>query len=135
MAQQNTNMKKIILSVSMLIAINTFGQANLDYIYNSPPEKVLLQRVDHIEAINTLEDMIEWIKWDIKTDEVNYIVGQAYVENLQDLLFILKKSTLRVIEVISCISIIESHRLLWSIAQFGHHVHSYGAPSKLLIMP
>ena len=94
MAQQNTNMKKIILSVSMLIAINTFGQANLDYIYNSPPEKVLLQRVDHIEAINTLEDMIEWIKWDIETDEVNYIVGQTYVENLQDLLFILKNKSI-----------------------------------------
>ena len=94
MAQQNTNMKKIILSVSMLIAINTFGQANLDYIYNSPPEKVLLQRVDHIDAINTLEDMIEWIKSDIKTDEVNYIVGQAYVENLQDLLFILKNKSI-----------------------------------------
>ena len=94
MAQQNTNMKKIILSVSMLITINTFGQANLDYIYNSPPEKVLLQRVDHIEAINTLEDMIEWIKSDIKTDEVNYIVGQAYVENLQDLLFILKNKSI-----------------------------------------
>lgn len=78
----------------MLIAINTFGQANLDYIYNSPPEKVLLQRVDHIEAINTLEDMIEWIKWDIKTDEVNYIVGQAYVENLQDLLFMLKNKSI-----------------------------------------
>jgi hypothetical protein len=94
MAQQNTNMKKIILSVSMLITINTFGQANLDYIYNSPPEKVLLQRVDHIEAINTLEDMIEWIKSDIKTDEVNYIVGQAYVENLQDLLFMLKNKSI-----------------------------------------
>lgn len=87
-------MKKIILSVSMLIAINTFGQDNLDYIYNSPPEKVLLQRVDHIEAINTLEDMIEWIKSDIKTDEVNYIVGQAYVENLQDLLFVLKNKSI-----------------------------------------
>ena len=94
MAQQNTNMKKIILSVSMLITINTFGQANLDYIYNSPPEKVLLQRVDHIEAINTLEDMIEWIKSDIKTDEVNYIVGQAYVENLQDILFMLKNKSI-----------------------------------------
>ena len=94
MAQQNTNMKKIILSVSMLITINTFGQANLDYIYNSPPEKVLLQRVDHIDAINTLEDMIEWIKSDIKTDEVNYIVGQAYVENLQDLLFVLKNKSI-----------------------------------------
>tara|TARA_R110002050_G_scaffold276783_1_gene422162 strand:+ start:361 stop:642 length:282 start_codon:yes stop_codon:yes gene_type:complete len=87
-------MKKIILSVSMLITINTFGQANLDYIYNSPPEKVLLQRVDHIEAVNTLEDMIEWIKSDIKTDEVNYIVGQAYVENLQDILFMLKNKSI-----------------------------------------
>ena len=94
MAQQNTNMKKIILSVSMLIAINTFGQDNLNYIYNSPPENVLLQRVDHIDAINTLEDMIEWIKSDIKTDEVNYIVGQSYVENLQDLLFILKNKSI-----------------------------------------
>jgi hypothetical protein len=94
MVQHNTNMKKIILSVSMLIAINTFGQANLDYIYNSHDEKVLLQRIDHIEAINTLEDMIEWIKFDIETDEVNYIVGQSYVENLQDLLFILKNKSI-----------------------------------------
>ena len=88
-------MKKIVLSVSMILTTSVlFAQANLDYIYNSPPEKVLLQRVDHIDAINTLEDMIEWIKSDIKTDEVNYIVGQAYVENLKDLLFILKNKSI-----------------------------------------
>tara|TARA_R110002153_G_scaffold78937_1_gene201795 strand:+ start:278 stop:556 length:279 start_codon:yes stop_codon:yes gene_type:complete len=88
-------MKKIVLSVSMILTTSVlFAQANLDYIYNSPPEKVLLQRVDHIEAINTLEDMIEWIKSDIKTDEVNYIVGQSYVENLQDLLFVLKNKSI-----------------------------------------
>ena len=87
-------MKKIILSVSMLIAINTFGQANLDYIYNSPPEKVLLQRVDHIDAINTIEDMIEWIESDTRENKVNYIVSQTYVENLQDLLFVLKNKSI-----------------------------------------
>ena len=88
-------MKKIVLSVSMILTTSVlFAQANLDYIYNSPPEKVLLQRVDHIDAINTLEDMIEWIKSDIKTDEVNYIVGQSYVENLQDLLFVLKNKSI-----------------------------------------
>tara|TARA_R110000765_G_scaffold98037_1_gene184284 strand:+ start:236 stop:514 length:279 start_codon:yes stop_codon:yes gene_type:complete len=88
-------MKKIVLSVSMILTTSVlFAQANLDYIYNSPPEKVLLQRIDHIDAINTLEDMIEWIKSDIKTDEVNYIVGQSYVENLQDLLFVLKNKSI-----------------------------------------
>tara|TARA_R110000764_G_scaffold55483_1_gene121154 strand:+ start:236 stop:514 length:279 start_codon:yes stop_codon:yes gene_type:complete len=88
-------MKKIVLSVSMILTTSVlFAQANLDYIYNSPPEKVLLQRVDHIDAINTLEDMIEWIKSDVKTDEVNYIVGQSYVENLQDLLFVLKNKSI-----------------------------------------
>ena len=88
------NLRTLTGLVFVLSSVVAFGQANLDYIYNSPPEKVLLQRVDHIEAINTLEDMIEWIKWDIETDEVNYIVGQTYVENLQDLLFILKNKSI-----------------------------------------
>ena len=97
MVQHNTNMKKIILSVSMLIAINTFGQANLDYIYNSPPEKVLLQRVDHVEAINTLEDMIGWVVEDVANGYItDTLVADTYIDNLEYLLFVLKNKLKRI---------------------------------------
>jgi hypothetical protein len=58
------------------------------------PEKVLLQRVDHIEAINTLEDMIEWMYSDIDNGIIDQSYGELYIENLQDLLFTLKNKSI-----------------------------------------
>lgn len=46
---------------------------------------------DKIEAANSIEDMIEWMKYDVKNDNVDYIIGQSYVENLNDILIQIKQ--------------------------------------------
>ena len=46
---------------------------------------------DKIEAVNSIEDMIEWMKYDVKNDNVDYIIGQSYVENLNDILIQIKQ--------------------------------------------
>ena len=40
----------------------------------------------YVESVNTIEDMIEWMRADIKTGLVRAEVGQSYVENLYELL-------------------------------------------------
>ena len=40
----------------------------------------------YIESVNTIEDMVEWMRWDIKTGAVEPEVGQSYVESLMSLL-------------------------------------------------
>jgi len=46
---------------------------------------------DKIEAVNSIENMIEWMKYDVKNDNVDYIIGQSYVENLNDILIQIKQ--------------------------------------------
>ena len=46
---------------------------------------------DKIEAVNSIEDMIEWMKYDVKNNNVDYIIGQSYVENLNDILIQIKQ--------------------------------------------
>tara|TARA_R110002124_G_scaffold269083_1_gene436888 strand:- start:333 stop:554 length:222 start_codon:yes stop_codon:yes gene_type:complete len=46
---------------------------------------------DKIEAANSIEDMIEWMKYDVKNDNVDYTIGQSYVENLNDILIQIKQ--------------------------------------------
>ena len=46
---------------------------------------------DKIEAANSIEDMIEWMKYDVKNNNVDYIIGQSYVENLNDILIQIKQ--------------------------------------------
>ena len=38
----------------------------------------------HIEPINTLEDMIEWMQSDIETGKVDPIVGELYIDNMNE---------------------------------------------------
>ena len=45
-----------------------------------------ISNIAYIESVNTIEDMIEWMRWDIKTGEVEPEVGQSYVESLMSLL-------------------------------------------------
>jgi hypothetical protein len=40
----------------------------------------------YVESVNTIEDMVEWMRWDIKTGAVEPEVGQSYVESLMSLL-------------------------------------------------
>ena len=34
------------------------------------------------EVVNTADDMIEWIRWDIQEGKVDSITGAMYIENL-----------------------------------------------------
>ena len=40
----------------------------------------------YVESVNTIEDMVEWMRWDIKTGAVEPEVGRSYVESLMSLL-------------------------------------------------
>ena len=38
------------------------------------------------EVINTAEDMIEWIEWDIENDYVDSTRGDTYINNLEQII-------------------------------------------------
>jgi len=44
-----------------------------------------------IETVNSIEDMIEWMENDIQNEDVDYVIGQSYVETLSDILIQIKK--------------------------------------------
>jgi hypothetical protein len=46
---------------------------------------------DKIEAVNSIEDMIEWMQWDIENQEVETQDIENYVENLNDILIQIKQ--------------------------------------------
>lgn len=46
---------------------------------------------DKIEAVNSIEDMIEWMQWDIKNQDVETQDVENYVENLNDILIQIKQ--------------------------------------------
>ena len=80
-------MKKIKLTIaSVLLSIMCFAQAQ--------DEKVIIERTDHLEVINTVEDMIEWITEDIRTGEIDTDTGASYLENLNEVLFTVKNRTI-----------------------------------------
>ncbi len=51
-----------------------------------------------IESVNSIEDMIEWMRWDIKTGAVEPEVGQSYVQSMIDLLSKLEDINAGIIE-------------------------------------
>ena len=80
-------MKKIKLTVaSILLSGTCFAQAQ--------DEKVIIERVDHLEVINTVEDMIEWMNSDIDNLVIDQEIGETYVENLKEVLFRVKNRTI-----------------------------------------
>ena len=56
--------------------------------------KVVMDRFDHSEAMNTVEDLIEWINYDVKTDDIKPCIGVGYLENLNALLLRLKNKSI-----------------------------------------
>ena len=56
--------------------------------------KVVMDRFDHLEAIHTVEDLIEWINEDIKSDDIKPCMGVGYLENLNDLLLRLRNKSI-----------------------------------------
>ena len=80
-------MKKIKLTVaSVLLSGICFAQAQ--------DEKVIIERTDQLEVINTVEDMIEWMNSDIDNLVIDQEIGEAYVQNLQEVLFRVKNRTI-----------------------------------------
>ncbi len=82
-----TNMKKVKLTVaSILLSGVVFAQTQ--------DEKVIIERTDHLEVINTIEDMIEWMNSDIDNLVIDQEIGETYVENLKEVLFRVKNRTI-----------------------------------------
>ena len=80
-------MKKIKLTIaSVLLSGMCFAHAL--------EEKVIIDRTNHLEVINTVEDMIEWITEDIRTGEIDTDTGASYLENLNEVLFTVKNKTI-----------------------------------------
>ena len=77
-------MKKIKLTVASVLIC--FAQTQ--------DEKVIIERTDHLEVINTVEDMIEWMNSDIDNLVIDQETGEAYVQNLQEVLFRIKNRTI-----------------------------------------
>jgi len=74
------NMNKIKLTVAtLLLGGMCYGQVQVK-------DDALTKKIAYIESKNTIEDMIEWMRADIKTGLVRAEVGQSYVENLYELL-------------------------------------------------
>ncbi len=40
----------------------------------------------YVESINTIEDMIEWMRWDIENGAIYKGVGELYIENMLNLI-------------------------------------------------
>ena len=72
-------MKRIKITVAALL-ISSVGYSQR--VLNDS----LTRHIAYIESVNTIEDMIEWMRWDIKNDEIRAEIGQSYVENLIELL-------------------------------------------------
>ena len=80
-------MKKIKLTVaSILLSGICFAQTQ--------DEKVIIERTDHLEVINTIEDMIEWMNSDIDNLVIDQETGETYVNNLKEVLFRVKNRTI-----------------------------------------
>lgn len=79
-------MQAILISVALLLG----GGA----IHTKYPETVVMDRQDHIETINTIESMIEWMDSDVENDIISKEVGEDYRDNLNDILFVLKNRTI-----------------------------------------
>ena len=76
-------MNKIKLTVAtLLLGGMCYGQNP----YAQVKDDALTKKIAYIESVNTLEDMIEWVRWDIKNGEIRAEIGQSYVENLIELL-------------------------------------------------
>ena len=79
-------METILISLALLLG----GDA----IHPQHPETVVLDRNNHIETINTLEDMVEWMEADIENGTVNANIGIDYISNMNDILLVLKNKTI-----------------------------------------
>ncbi len=95
-------MKKIKITVAALLlggmsyaqcTSNTDLFCSCDSLTNKQ-----IANIAWIESVNSIEDMIEWMRWDIKTGAVEPEVGQSYVQSMIDLLSKLEDINAGIIE-------------------------------------
>ena len=73
-------MKKIKLTVlTLLLGGMCHGQ-------NQVKNDSLTKQIMYIESVNTIEDMVEWMKSDINNLVIDKEIGESYVQNMLDLL-------------------------------------------------
>lgn len=82
---------KRILSLILVVGMTTvsFGQSDISN------KKYLKHEIS--EAINDIEDEIEWMKWDIEEGKIDKKTGELYINNFmrtRNRLFIVYKSLL-----------------------------------------
>ena len=75
-------MKKLTLSVAALtIAMMSYGQCVL-----SATDSLKLEKFELNEIINTSEDMIEWIGYDVENGKTDSIIADTYIDNLEQII-------------------------------------------------
>ena len=83
-------MKKIKITVAALLlgGMSYAQQVDSTYAYKDDVARSNTFKAQwaYFESASSIEDMIEWMRWDIKTGAVEPEVGQSYVESLMSLL-------------------------------------------------
>jgi hypothetical protein len=72
-------MKKIKITVAALLLS---GMSYAQQVANNSVTK----KIAYIESVNTIEDMIEWMRSDIDNEVIDQEIGELYVQNMIDLL-------------------------------------------------
>ena len=73
-------MKKIKLTVTtLLLSCICYGQTQIK-------NDSIVKKVLYTESVNTIEDMIEWMKSDIDNQVIDKEIGELYIQNMIDLL-------------------------------------------------
>ena len=76
-------MNKIKLTVAtLLLGSMCYGQNP----YNQVKDDALTKKIAYVESVNTIQDIIEWMHWDIENGQVGKEVGELYIKNLYSLL-------------------------------------------------
>jgi|TARA_Y100000289_G_scaffold12196_1_gene11305 hypothetical protein len=73
-------MKKIKLTVlTLLLGSMCYGQIQVK-------DDALTKKIAYVESVNTIQDIIEWMHWDVENGQVGKEVGELYIKNLYSLL-------------------------------------------------
>tara|TARA_R100001440_G_scaffold34235_2_gene53217 strand:+ start:158 stop:442 length:285 start_codon:yes stop_codon:yes gene_type:complete len=73
-------MKRIKLTVlTLLLGGICYGQTQVK-------DDALTKKMAYIESVNTIQDIIEWMKSDIDNEVIDKDYGETYIENLVGLL-------------------------------------------------
>ena len=78
-------MNKIKLTVAALLLCGT-SYAQCTSGITKVGNDSITKRFAYVESVNTIEDMIEWMKSDIDNLVIDQEIGELYVQNMVDLL-------------------------------------------------